>query len=136
MSQFLRYIMWFKSQDLLFNGENVALRPRSLSSVRFDYKPGYKSYVTSYKFDSSHWLKLQHSDWREYFNQWEKLKHSDCKVTWFITWLIHNSYRRQPPSVALESRVWNKLCKKNIKFKRISKIKWSIDSLSHFSWKV
>ena len=26
------------------------------------YKPGYKS--TCYKFEWSHWLKLQHSDWR------------------------------------------------------------------------
>ena len=28
-------------------------------------------HVTYCTFDSSHWLKLQHSDWREYFNQWE-----------------------------------------------------------------
>ena len=27
------------------------------------------NYMNCYKFDFSHWLKLQHSDWREYFNQ-------------------------------------------------------------------
>ena len=27
--------------------------------------------VTFYKFDSSHWLKSQHSVWKEYFKQWE-----------------------------------------------------------------
>ena len=27
------------------------------------------SHMTCYKFKCSHWLKLQHSDWREYFNQ-------------------------------------------------------------------
>ena len=35
---------------------------RSLLSVRFNSKPGYK-------FNSTHWLNLQHSDWQEYFNQ-------------------------------------------------------------------
>ena len=32
------------------------------SAVGFNDKPGHE-------FDSSHWLKLQHSDWRKYFNQ-------------------------------------------------------------------
>ena len=27
------------------------------------------NHVTCYRFESSHWLKLQDSDWREYFNQ-------------------------------------------------------------------
>ena len=31
----------------------------SFSSVRFNY-----NHVTCYKFNSSHWLKLQHSYWR------------------------------------------------------------------------
>ena len=41
----------------------------SLSSVRFKSISRIINHVTCYKFDSSHWLKLQHSDWKEYFNQ-------------------------------------------------------------------
>ena len=43
---------------------NIFIGPSWLSSVRFKYKPGYKPYVTCYKFNSSHWLQLQHPDWR------------------------------------------------------------------------
>ena len=71
--------------------------PLSLSSMRFNYKPSYKP--CCYKFDYSHWLKLQHSDWREYFNQWQHL--NSQQVTWFITWFIIKSYRRQRPSCYL-----------------------------------
>ena len=35
---------------------------RWLSSARITYKPGYKS-CDHDKFNSSHWLKLQHSEW-------------------------------------------------------------------------
>ena len=47
--------------------------------------------MTFYKFDSSHWLKLQNSDCREYFNQWDHLNYNR-------SWLILKSYRRQPPN--------------------------------------
>ena len=32
------------------------------------------NHVTCYKFDFSNWLKLQHSDWREYFQPMRALK--------------------------------------------------------------
>ena len=32
-----------------------------------------RNHVTCDKFDSSHWLKLQHSDWREYFYQFTRI---------------------------------------------------------------
>ena len=41
----------------------------SLSSVRFKSISRIINHVTCYEFDTSHWLKLQHSDWKEYFNQ-------------------------------------------------------------------
>ena len=37
LSQFLRYITWFKSQDLPFNGENVGLRLPYISRILLLY---------------------------------------------------------------------------------------------------
>ena len=46
--------------------------PRSLSSVRFKYKPGYRNHVTCCKLEWSHWLKYFLQSECCNFNQWEE----------------------------------------------------------------
>ena len=46
-----------------FPPQCVILPPRWLSSARFKYKPGYRP-CDLLSIECSHWLKLQHSDWR------------------------------------------------------------------------
>ena len=69
--------------------------------------PELKSHVIPYKFKSSHWLKLQYSDWRAYLvkdfflqigfppMQWE---HSNSQqVMWYLSSVIIKSINWKPP---------------------------------------